>query len=108
MARSGRALFLESQILCPLPPSGIASWPQGQHTEYAEASQGLVPVQSISLLLQGTYSSDLRLSGACSVVGSAEGYRVVIILEASLKQDLFAKCHDMRDPGGKEQCKWHL
>lgn len=108
MARSGRALFLESQILCPLAPSGIASWPQGQHTEYAEASQGLVPVQGISLLLQGTYSSDLRLSSACSVVWSAEGYRVVIILEASLKQDLFAKCHDMRDPGGKEQCKWHL
>ena len=51
MGRSGRALFLESQILCQLAPSGIASWPQGQHTEYAEASQELVPVQGISLPL---------------------------------------------------------
>lgn len=80
--------------MSPFASSGIASWPQGQHTEHVETSQDLPPVHGIGLPLQETYSNDLpqalRESCACSVVWSAEDYRIVIILEAFLEQDLFA------------------
>lgn len=31
-----------------------------------------------------------------------------IIPEAFLEQNLFVRGHEMRDPDGREQCKWHL
>lgn len=30
-----------------------------------------------------------------------------IIPEAFLEQNLFVRGHEMRDPDGREQCKWH-
>lgn len=45
---------------------------------------------------------------ACSVIWSTKGYRMEIIPEAFLEQNLFVRGHEMRDPDGREQCKWHL
>ena len=67
-----------------------------------------MPVQGISLPLQEAYSSDLRLSGACSVVWSAEGYRVVIILEASLEQDCVILGSDEVIDGVRENKNVHI